>query len=319
MFNVENYLGKCLESCLCQKNFPDNQYEIIVVNDGSSDGSLSIAEDFKQHYPNIITIFSQKNAGLSAARNKGLELSKGDYVWFIDSDDWIASNSLMVLFPYLDGKNDMIIIGSMRVYEKGISVGRRYFKDIRIMTGKEAFLQHVEQTQTAPFSVMRRAFLNNNKLQFAVGLLHEDNEFCPRATYLAKQITFTPLEIYFNLLTQRNSITSVVNPKRAYDLLTVALLLDKFRIESVKEIDINKRFYLQEAFSINQGLNVIIQCDKTEQRKFNIAYYQNRKVFNRSLAHALPKNKIEYILFILFPHFIVELFLFLRFFKKNRN
>ena len=90
VYNVEQYLEKCLLSCLDQ-DLPQSDYEIIVVNDGSPDGSLAIAERIAATATNI-TVVSQENGGLSAARNTGLEIAKGKYVWFIDSDDTIKKN-----------------------------------------------------------------------------------------------------------------------------------------------------------------------------------------------------------------------------------
>lgn len=91
-YNVQDYLERCISSCLNQ-NIDINSYEIIVVNDGSQDKSLSIAQKLAAVYNNI-SIISQSNAGLSAARNKGLSLAQGEYVWFIDADDAIKTNSL---------------------------------------------------------------------------------------------------------------------------------------------------------------------------------------------------------------------------------
>ena len=90
MYNVEPYIEKCLLSCLNQ-NIPHADYEIIVVNDGSPDGSLGIARRIASTVDNML-IVSQENGGLSAARNKGLSYAKGEYVWFVDSDDWIEEN-----------------------------------------------------------------------------------------------------------------------------------------------------------------------------------------------------------------------------------
>ena len=92
VYNVEKYIEKCLLSCLKQ-DIPQSDYEIIVVNDGSPDSSLAIAERIAAAATNII-IVSQKNGGLSAARNTGLKIAKGDYIWFIDSDDTIKENCL---------------------------------------------------------------------------------------------------------------------------------------------------------------------------------------------------------------------------------
>jgi glycosyltransferase involved in cell wall biosynthesis len=95
VYNTEKYLEECLDSCLSQ-DLPYEDYEIICINDGSIDGSLDILRGYEARYPNIIVI-DQPNGGVSAARNVGIDIAKGDYVWFIDSDDLIRSNSLKML------------------------------------------------------------------------------------------------------------------------------------------------------------------------------------------------------------------------------
>lgn len=94
VYNSEKYLERCILSILAS-SFSD--YEIILVNDGSTDSSLSICERFVSCYPNIF-VFSQDNQGVSAARNLGIERSQGDFVFFIDSDDWIDSRMLSAMY-----------------------------------------------------------------------------------------------------------------------------------------------------------------------------------------------------------------------------
>ena len=92
VYNVEAYLGRCINSCLCQ-DLPKDNYEIIVVIDGSPDNSIEVARRFQSDNDNV-KIVVRENGGLSAARNTGLEAASGDYVWFIDSDDYIEENIL---------------------------------------------------------------------------------------------------------------------------------------------------------------------------------------------------------------------------------
>ena len=90
VYNVEKYVEKCIRSCENQ-DIPKENYEVIVVNDGSPDGSLAIVERLANEFSNI-KVINQENKGLSMARNTGLEAAKGEYVWFVDSDDWIEEN-----------------------------------------------------------------------------------------------------------------------------------------------------------------------------------------------------------------------------------
>lgn len=96
VYNVEKYLQRCLDSLIEQEY---TNFEIICINDGSTDSSLKILRNYEAHHDKI-KVISQKNAGLGSARNTGLKYVSGDYVWFIDSDDWIAKNSLSIIENY---------------------------------------------------------------------------------------------------------------------------------------------------------------------------------------------------------------------------
>lgn len=122
VYNVENYVEHCITSCLKQ-NILISEYEIIIVNDGSTDNSLFIAEKTATGHPNI-KIISQCNKGLSMARNKGLSLAQGDYIWFVDSDDYIEENCLKQIIETCKKGYDVISVGWGFCYETGITIPR---------------------------------------------------------------------------------------------------------------------------------------------------------------------------------------------------
>jgi glycosyltransferase involved in cell wall biosynthesis len=86
IFNVENWIDQCLDSIV---NLKDIDYEIILIDDGSSDRSGIVAKKYSESNPSRFRFISQKNAGVSAARNKGLDLANGKYILFLDSDDFL--------------------------------------------------------------------------------------------------------------------------------------------------------------------------------------------------------------------------------------
>ncbi len=108
LFNCESYISKCLDS-LINQDFPKNNYEIIVVNDGSTDGSKKIVEEIKKRNDNIV-IINKKNGGLSSARNAGLSVAKGEYIIFIDADDYVES-SLLSEIDKENNDSDLVICG----------------------------------------------------------------------------------------------------------------------------------------------------------------------------------------------------------------
>lgn len=110
VYNVEKYIQECLDSLLDQ-DIPREDYEIICVNDGSTDGSLEILHDYEKTHTNI-RVIDQKNSGVCAARNTGLRSAKGNYIWYFDSDDIIQRNSLGLLRNIAQDNNwDRIIVG----------------------------------------------------------------------------------------------------------------------------------------------------------------------------------------------------------------
>ena len=106
VYNVEEYVLRCLKSIIDIENHGDT--EIIVVNDGSRDGSMALVSDFASSHP-IITIVNQENRGLGAARNTGLKHAQGEYVYFLDSDDYIDLESFVHLFNTGYGSADVIV------------------------------------------------------------------------------------------------------------------------------------------------------------------------------------------------------------------
>lgn len=110
VYNLEKYIGRCLDSCLNQ-NINKDDYEIICVNDGSKDNSLSILHEYSEKYDNI-RIIDKVNEGVSIARNTGIAHAKGEYIWFVDGDDWINEDSFELVknkIKLLESTPDQIV------------------------------------------------------------------------------------------------------------------------------------------------------------------------------------------------------------------
>lgn len=121
VYNTEKYLAYCLDSMLLQ-DIPETEYEIVCVNDGSTDSCPDILEAYAQKHP-CIRIIHQENQGQSAARNVGLYSAKGDYVWFVDSDDLLEPNSLGFIVRIMDENEiDELTVGLDYVPEDTVSV-----------------------------------------------------------------------------------------------------------------------------------------------------------------------------------------------------
>lgn len=307
VYNVEQYLEKCLLSCLDQ-DLPQSDYEIIVVNDGSPDGSLAIAERIAATATNI-TVVSQENGGLSAARNTGLEIAKGKYVWFIDSDDTIKKNCLKQIIEQCQNeKLDLLAICAADVINDEI-IRTVEYKCCSPMQGKQA-LQNTAIQHCAPFTIYRREFLEEKRLRFHVGIYHEDTEWSPRVYFQADRIGFTNEVLYFVTINPQ-SITRSANPKKAFDNITVAISLDKF-FNTTANKECKRFFHNYISLVINNALfnfkNKTVTNGKYTEENFRTLIHEKKYLFEHLRSSSTIKYKVEGYLFTLFPKYTLELY-----------
>ena len=131
VYNVEQYLSKCLESIINQTL---QDIEIICINDGSTDNSLQILEEYAQKDSRMIVI-NQENQGVGVARNKGLEIARGDYIWFVDSDDYVERNGLDYVYEKSKENNaDIVCFGVNNICKSTIISGHtnQYLSEINM-------------------------------------------------------------------------------------------------------------------------------------------------------------------------------------------
>lgn len=302
VYNVELYVEKSLRSCAEQDLSPED-YEIIVINDGTKDNSLEIVERVAKDYSNII-IHSQENQGLSAARNKGLSLAKGEYVWFVDSDDFIESNCLKrVVDKCIENSLDALGICAANVI--GDDVVKRFeHHEKGLISGKEAIIKGAMNVQV-PFTIYRRLFLLQNNLNMKVGIFHEDSEFSPRAYYQAQKVSFLNDTLYY-VHQNPTSITRTPNPKKAFDCIIVANSLSEFS----NQIDKNVLSRFDYIISMNINNSLVNTYEMTDEKieEFNEYIYKHKKLFKHLLRSKVLKYKFEGLLFYLFPHRTVEVY-----------
>ncbi|MBO7415531.1 MAG: glycosyltransferase [Bacteroidaceae bacterium] len=312
VYNVEQYVRKCILSIINQDDDLFMDIELIIVNDGSKDKSVEQIQDLVDKYDNI-TLINQENLSLSVARNNGMAVAKGDYVWFIDSDDWITCDAVKVVMPYLDNDNDIITINYTVVKEDGEYPVDTPFCDAKTLSGKESFRQHCEFSTMAQRGIYRVKFMTENDLVFMPGVYNQDDELCLRASYIAKTVTILPKPIYYFLRTtgdKHKSIMNNVKPKLGYDYLTVSKSLADFSEERIKEKDLFKSFQQHIAVLINMGLRAISKCPEDAQKKF-IEMYKELGL-KKCYYRAGGKYLVVGILFSLFPSKMVKIYKLLK-------
>lgn len=288
-YNVEEYIAKCLESCLAQ-NISSDLYEIIVVNDGSTDHSLDIATDFSQRYNNI-RIITQENQGLSMARNTGLKAAKGDYIWFVDSDDYIEDNCLSWIFPKLDGNIDLLQIQARHVYGDGApNVDLPKCILPQGATGMNTLEQGI-LCVPATFAIYRRKYLIDNDLYFTKGIYHEDCEFTPRALYYATKVDSIEKVCYNYLQRTSGSITSTFKPKRGHDIIFINNSLISFCNTKPMTKKCKQTILQLISTLVNTLLSGIITLEKGERNELVAELKRNKHIF----PYMLKSGKIKYI------------------------
>ena len=236
VYNSEEFLEKCINSLLAQtiKNF-----EIILINDGSKDRSLKICKKF-EGIDKRVKVFSQENSGQSKARNIGIENATGEYITFVDSDDWVDADYYEKLVDACDRHNaDVACASILRV--------RKLSQKYRIKYTKEAV--YTEPQQKIDIArvpdmcyvwnkVYRHEFINKLELRFIEGMFYEDVDFVTRAVFFSNKIVTVP-DTYYHYWTNGNSTVKTMHKsdKKRRDSLTSK----QYVLEFFKEHNLTSR------------------------------------------------------------------------------
>ncbi len=197
VYNAEKYLERCVKSCMSQE-LAEDEYEILLCNDGSTDSSLSIAEDFSRKH-NCIKVYSQENAGAGMARNLGLKHATGNYVIFVDSDDYLVPDSLK---PLLEKCEELDLDLCKYVIECiYLDTGQHKLRLSPIETdvvfnGDELLSRPEVPLDSACSSLYKRKFLQSNNLCFSGQTSSEDVAFNLRVYPHAKRVMFSNKHVY---------------------------------------------------------------------------------------------------------------------------
>ena len=304
VYNVEQWLNRCLDS-LYKQELSEDEFEVILVNDGSTDSSLSIAETFASHHSNV-RIINRENGGLSAARNTGLEYAQGNYVWFVDSDDFIEPNSIKPILEYAEkNKLDMMCFLFQFIFEDGHTeqyIYRPKYKN-EIMTGEE-FVVKTGFVMSPWASLYRKQFLSDNSLRFKEGILHEDEEFSPRAQFLAQRIAHTDAIVYNYFQRTGSIMKSSRSELRVSSFLAICDSCYTFMKSRVNpESEAYEFFKRRLLFCFSQGLSHLSQCKNRDLKQFKSKpYYPLASLKNLTL-----RPKIKLFLINHFPKLYVKM------------
>ena len=206
MYNVEKHIGFCIDSLLNQ-NISRDEYEILIINDGSTDSSKKVVNNYMKSYENI-NLISVKNGGQSYARNIGINNSKGEYLFFVDADDYISKNSIKdVLDRTIELNLDMMFFDLKRVYNE-LEVNCEYRKEenLSIVTGINYFADNNVNNGPWHFFISKE-FVEKNNLRFIEGRYCEDGMFLISSIFNAKKVSYYHADIYRYVIRSNSTTT----------------------------------------------------------------------------------------------------------------
>lgn len=231
LYNAENYIRDCVLSLLAQTL---TNFEIIIVNDGSTDGSVAAISDLIEQQEKIHLI-NKKNNGAAAARNTGLEAAKGKYISFVDHDDWVAPDFLKNRVQICE-KHQLDILCS--TYQEIHKDGRIYQRQLKseilqlstepYTSGAALYLKQIKAYDYIPMIwsyFYRRGFLEENEFRFTEGVIHEDEDFTPRVLLAAKRANVFES---FDYTYHRDRENSVIATRAASSAADLAKMLERF-------------------------------------------------------------------------------------------
>ena len=267
VFNTLPYLEKCVLSLV---NQTIKDIEIILVDDGSTDGSSSLCDELKLKYKNIVVIH-KKNGGLSSARNEGIIASTGDYIGFVDSDDYVEPDMYEKLFGLLkNGKNDSIACSNFRkVFDNGKTEERHtlfnsiveqtkedYFKDLLLHKGDVSVC-----TKLFPRSLIKNHYFENNKL-------NEDLLYIFNLSFV--KIIFLGL-VKYNYFVRGNSITNTFSNAFAIMGENSIIIREQVLRDYPPLVEVANRF------AIVQNLYLVLKFPKKKRK--------NNEVFSNAITY----------------------------------
>lgn len=225
VYNVKEYLKECVDSIISQ-DFHNT--EIILVDDGSTDGSGLICDEYEQKYNNI-NVIHKTNGGLSDARNAGIKASKGDYILFVDSDDYIGINTIGELIKSLEQNKmpDVVFLETYKVYpdKRKESLGDKYDGNYINGRKKEVVMNHIASLPKFPGSacskLVKTDLIKENNLYFEKDLLSEDIDWTIGLLLKAESFAYCDVPYYYYRQNRMGSITNSFSTKTVESLLYI--------------------------------------------------------------------------------------------------
>ena len=292
VYNVEEYIDDCLKSIKSQ-TFKD--YEVIVVNDGTKDNSMDIVKKYD------VEIINQENGGLSSARNTGVKKAKGEYLIFLDSDDYIEKDLLKKINDSIKDNPDVVRFQIKEVYpDKEIDFNEESFNTIN---GVEAFNKIVKYhfIENAWCYAIKRSYYLENKYEFKKGTYHEDYGLIPLVIIKAPKVKSISY-IGYNYRQRENSIMSSKDYKKTIKKVDDFYNHYKYLVKEIDKTNIDSKIF--KSYITNSLLIKICELDNPEYKEY-FNKLKEDKVFDNLLDDSFSR-KIKKYLFKVSPKLTIK-------------
>lgn len=293
VYNAEDYLDRCIESIINQSY---SNFELLLIDDGSSDKSLEICNKWEKRDERI-QVYSQKNGGASAARNYGLRMMKGEYIVFVDSDDWISSKYIEFLYMAIKSNNYDIVQCNLKATTdddfKVEEITDFNFKNVKELTKTEALNYRLYKVSVCAKIYKKDLF---NDFSFREGAIYEDDASYYIFVYRANRLAILNETLYFYFM----SDNSVMRNEKPLDLAFVDIYKERINyFREKKEIEFLEGSIARFCLVLLLGYGSVIKDIKKREYILDL-FVQNYKCIKNS-KYILMQDKVLFFFFSKFP------------------
>ena len=317
-YNVAPYIGRCLES-IEHQDIPQEEYEVICVDDCSPDNTGDVIREYQQRYPNIVYHCHETNKTAGGARNTGIELAKGKYIWFVDPDDAIVENVLAGLYDKAKELNtDVLFFNKNYINEKGESRQDIQFADLNeVIPGQQFFMKYCPNKRLAEVTSVWREIYNRdfcilNGLRYPEIRSSQDVVFAWKAFLLAQRVSAIS-DVCYNHFRRPNSTTGSRGRLKAESAISASLLYPNELLNLIETLHFDNEVFPNDLrFGIHCALNddsrKVFLMDRAERKRFYRIMKEKRVVIDRLCSEMNRKTRLifEYKMPLLFWLMVID-------------
>ena len=283
-YNIEKYIQRCIESVVNQS---EREIEIIIVNDGSTDNTLNIINKVNELDDRIIVI-NKKNQGLIEARKTGLKYANGEFILFLDGDDWLENNCIEELYKTAnDKKADVVLYNAYMVYDDRKEIFdtfiEKFIDDIKKNPVKNLLLLNISPTIWSKF--IKKSFLEENNIECPQNISYAEDLAAVLNIFINKPKIVCNEKRFYNYYQRNDSISNKISSK-------VLEIDDAIQFIKEKLVEMNIYYENKEEFEYTVFRHLLI----SKILRFNYLYPERKKVFQQYKARNIDINKNKYII-----------------------